>query len=247
MKTNNDLNLIKNYSKTGIPHAIHYCWVGDAEIPKHDLEFISTFEINNMPIFKWVPTEEELNHIWIKTCLENKAYAYANDLFRLMVLYEYGGIYCDTDDRWVKPLPLEMLDTDFLIGYETNNVILGWGFWAVPPKSRYIKDLVDWFKDREYNLNWLNSYPIELETIDKKIVKIGGGFSFPKIGSKYIMPFIQKGLIKPYPNEYFLAGHPGVYGVDHNYGITNNTIVQHMYDGSWLKKKFTLKDMGFHY
>jgi len=207
-----------------IPKVIHWTWVGDEKnISDFEKRCIKTFSINNnYEIISHIHDKKYLNHSWIQSCIDKNQWAFANDLYRLFILYEYGGIYFDTDNYCLKPLEDKLLDTDFLIGYEIDNLTLGCGFIGVPPKSPYIKLLIRWFDLRVFTTDY-KEYEVPLNCVDGKEVRIGGSFTAPKITSFTLMPFIQKGLINPYPNEYFLAGS----------GETENTYIRHLYAGSW--------------
>ena len=51
-----------------------------------------------------------------------KKYAFVSDVARLYALYEFGGIYFDTDIIVLKKFSNLLYDKSFL-GYEANNVI----------------------------------------------------------------------------------------------------------------------------
>lgn len=61
---------------------------------------------------------------------EAKKYAFVSDYVRLAVVYEYGGIYLDTDVELVRPLD-ELLELPGFMGFQNNNeVATGLGFGA---------------------------------------------------------------------------------------------------------------------
>ena len=83
-----------------IPKIIHYCWFGGKPKPKETLEYIETWR-------KFFPDYEIKE--WNESNFDYKAYrytheaylvkkfAYVSDVCRLKALYDYGGIYFDTD------------------------------------------------------------------------------------------------------------------------------------------------------
>ena len=44
---------------------------------------------------------------YVKTAYREKSWAHVSDYYRLKKLYDYGGIYCDTDVEIKKPFPEE--------------------------------------------------------------------------------------------------------------------------------------------
>jgi hypothetical protein len=51
---------------------------------------IKEWSLANLPI-------EVLNHVWVKSAIAEKKWAYATDYIRLWAIHEYGGIYLDMD------------------------------------------------------------------------------------------------------------------------------------------------------
>ena len=79
-----------------IPKIIHYIWFGD-ELPEDYQKFINHWKevMPDYEIMGW-----NLNNIKVEhnEYTDNvKSYAYLSDYYRLKILYEYGGIYLDTD------------------------------------------------------------------------------------------------------------------------------------------------------
>jgi mannosyltransferase OCH1-like enzyme len=186
---------------------------------------------------KWDNSRFEKNK-WIQSCLKYKKFALASDYIRLWVLYNYGGIYLDTDMICYGSLD-KYLDTDFLIGWENDNAILSFGLIGTKIKSPYIKEIMNWYEDKEYDPS-MENFPYELEDINKNKFKVGGAITINKIGTKILMSHIQNGEIKPYNNEYFVAGH---YAPNSGYRKTENTIFQHIY--GQIKTEYKLKDFNF--
>jgi hypothetical protein len=49
----------------------------------------------------------------------NLDYAHQSDFLRLKILLEHGGVYADLDTIFVKPLPSDLFDEEFVIGEES--------------------------------------------------------------------------------------------------------------------------------
>ena len=54
-------------------------------------------------IIEWNEDNFDVNsNLYVKEAYENKKYAFVTDYVRLLVLYNYGGIYMDTDVEIIK-------------------------------------------------------------------------------------------------------------------------------------------------
>ena len=104
-----------------IPKIIHACWFGSNEMPSKYIEFAKTrkeknpeFEIKiwTLDSFKEYLDDSE----FVNYCLQNKNYGFLSDYFRFVVLYNFGGVYLDTDVEAIKSFD-EFLSYDLFIGY----------------------------------------------------------------------------------------------------------------------------------
>lgn len=90
-----------------IPKIIHCCWFGGSPLPGYAVKCMDSWKrfCPDYEIKLW--NEESFDFSSCKyaaEAYENKKYAFVTDYVRLAVLYEYGGIYLDTDVELLKPL-----------------------------------------------------------------------------------------------------------------------------------------------
>lgn len=86
---------------------IHCCWFGKKEMPldqqnyiKHWKELMPDYEIR---LWKDEDFEPYLgDSAFVKECLKENKPGFLSDFFRFTVLYEFGGIYMDTDVEMMK-------------------------------------------------------------------------------------------------------------------------------------------------
>ena len=91
-----------------IPKILHYIWFGNGEktpLTKKCMESWKTF----MPDFEIKVWDENIFNpyescTYVKQAYEVKKWAFVSDYVRLKALYEYGGIYLDTDMELLKPI-----------------------------------------------------------------------------------------------------------------------------------------------
>lgn len=116
-----------------IPKILHYCWFGGGAISPENRKCMESWE-KYCPDYKIIEWNEQNFDIsknrYVQQAYEAKKYAFVSDYARLAVVYEYGGIYLDTDVELVRPLD-ELLELPGFMGFQTNNeVATGLGFGA---------------------------------------------------------------------------------------------------------------------
>lgn len=109
---------MKNEDK--IPKIIHYCWFGKNKKSEVIEKCIQSWKkyLPEYEIREW--NDEDVQNIecnYVQEAFSMKKYAFVSDYFRLYALYNYGGIYFDTDNQIFKSFD-DFLDLDFFTGYE---------------------------------------------------------------------------------------------------------------------------------
>ena len=224
-----------------IPKIIHYCWFGGN--PKTELverciaswkKYLPDYEIR-----EWNDNDLKNCKIpYVQEAYKAKKWAFITDYFRLYALYNYGGIYFDSDNEVFKSFD-EFLNLEFFSGYENYNGYVS-PFTAVVGAKRgnkIIKDLLDEYDDIHFvNPDGsLNLYTNTCRVTDyfQRIYN----FLPPYNGNK-LMTLEDKCII--YPSNIFCNYKKGV-----SYAV-------HHFNGSWLpenaknktdKHKFSLKDI----
>lgn len=218
-------SVIREYINPVIPKIIHYCWFGD-KMPSLLKENIKKWRklCPDYEIIEW----NELNYDVCKNLYTSQAYSmkkwgYVPDYIRLDLIYQYGGIYLDTDIELIKR-PNELLYQDGFISFDSSLLVnLGAGFGA-KPKNNVIKAL------RDYYDNVVFSYPdgsfnkLSCMTHSYNVLKKYGimlNDSLQKIGDINIYPMILSGTCT-YTQQM---------------RITEKTFFLHYGTRTWLDKK----------
>ena len=143
-----------------IPKIINYIWLGGGTKSNFtNICICSWYEhLQDYEIVEW--NEENLdidelcrNNRFLLECRKRKLWAFMADYLRLYVLYQYGGIYMDTDVQVLKPFD-DLLDNKVFIGYEyfskdiDDFVTHGTGVIGAEPRNPIIKKCLD-FYDQE--------------------------------------------------------------------------------------------------
>ena len=88
-----------------IPKKIHYCWFGGNPLPNDVKEYIASWRkyCPDYEIIEWNEQNFDIScNAYVKEAYDAKKWAFVADYARLKVLYEFGGIYMDTDVEVVK-------------------------------------------------------------------------------------------------------------------------------------------------
>ena len=153
-----------------IPKVIHYCWFGGKEMPKLAKKCIKSWK-KYCPDYELKLWNEETFDInsnpYVKEAYENKKFAFVTDYVRLFALYNYGGVYMDTDVEVLKSID-EFLENAAFTGFESSNYVPT-GIMASEKKLPIIKSLLDYYTDRHF-VNTDGSFDITTNT--KTITKI---------------------------------------------------------------------------
>ena len=134
-----------------IPKIIHYCWFGGKPKPKEVLQYIETWK-KHLPEFKIMEwNENNFSYEKFKFSYEAykvKKYAYVSDVCRLHALYNYGGLYFDTDIEVVGPFD-KYLNLSSFVGFEVAG-LLGTGILGAEKNAKWIKIFLDQYNKREF-------------------------------------------------------------------------------------------------
>lgn len=215
-----------------IPKIIHYCWFGGKPIPEEYKKYMASWK-KYMPDYElkeWNENNFDVNSIpYTSEAYKIGKYAYVSDYARLKIMYEYGGIYLDTDVELIKPLN-DIISKGGFMAFEKNtnaqegellNVALGLGF-AVEPKNAIIKEIMSYYENHHF------IYPDgHLEQIT--IVKITTDILKSKGLTKSDIP-VKIQNITIYPWDYFCP----IEFLSNKIELSANTHSIHHYSASWM-------------
>lgn len=210
-----------------IPKIIHCCWFGNKAMPEIMKKNIEGWKKTNKDyeIKIWNENNFDYNSKkYTKQAYETKKWAFVTDYVRLKVLYDYGGIYMDTDVETIKSLD-PLLKNKAFSGFEDNNLIPT-ATMGAEPGNKWIKALLDYYDDRDFILK---SGEMDLTTNVQIITKI----TKSKYNIKLNNTMQNLGDVTFYPFDYLCAKSK----VDGKVIVTENTYTIHQFNGSWCGKK----------
>lgn len=137
--------LVQRDADTKIPPIIHYCWFGREQMPKEQAAYLQTWRrmCPDYTIMEWNELNYDLNVCrYVREAYETGNYAFVSDYVRMDVIYQYGGIYFDTDVELKKSMDWLRKYSAFFSYGKWPAVNSGCGFGAVP-RSELIKEMRD--------------------------------------------------------------------------------------------------------
>ena len=225
-----------------IPKIIHYFWLGNGDKSELVKKCIASWEkfCPDYEIIEWNESNYDMTkNEYMYQAYQARRWGFATDVARLDVVYQYGGIYLDTDVELVRSID-GLLEYDGFIGFELPvdakgtyyTVNTGQGFGAVAG-ALVIRKMLDEYESLSffhpdgsqnltacpaYNTRALHSLGLRLDN------------SFQKIGNFAV-----------YPAEYFCP----VNWKSKKCEITGNTYSIHHFNASWLTEKEKRKRKHF--
>lgn len=210
---------------------IHYCWFGHNPLPKLALRCIESWKkyLPDYEIKEWNEDNFDVNIVpYTQEAYAAKKYAFVSDYARFWILYNYGGLYFDTDVEVIRPLD-DIITRGPFMGFENEIIINNVPFLTVAPGlglgvdsgSNLYKEVLDLYsslhfvnKDGSLNLKTVVCYMTDL---------------LYKHGLKNEMKIQEIDGIYIYPVDYFCP----ISVKDGKLRITNNTRSIHHYSQSW--------------
>ena len=184
-----------------IPKIIHFVWFGGADYPPLIQKCFESWKkyCSDYEFMIWNEDNFDINSIqFVKEAYENKKYAFVSDYVRLYALYNYGGVYADSDCEIKKNFDLLLEDEHVVTGYSTERWIPT-AFLAAEKENICIKKMLDYYTDRHFVLK---SGKLDLKPNNAVMSEISErelGFHPGKDN------YIEYGKVKIYPRHYF---HP---------------------------------------
>ncbi len=225
---NGEQNLvIKQTKKQMIPKVINYMWLGRKQIPKTLQYCIDSWKryCADYEIKCWNEDNYDIDKIpYMKQAYEKGAYGFVPDYARLDILYNFGGIYLDTDVELTKSLD-DLLFQEAFCSVEKWQIINFGGGSGAKKGCKIVGEMVKQRESIEYlyengkqNRNTCGFY-------DTRILQAYGY----KVNGR--MQNIKGMTIYPY--ELF---HPYDY-MTGQITKTTNTYGIHHFSGGWLDEK----------
>lgn len=158
-----------------IPKIIHYTWFSNDAYPDKIKRCIESWK-NTLPDYEFrlwdMDSIKNINCNYLQEAISLRKWAFASDYVRMYAIYNYGGIYLDTDVFVYKSFN-DLLNNKFFIGKESSFHIHGNGYdthnyltshcFGGEAKNTFLKDCLDYLETIHFIKTNDNRYPNELK------------------------------------------------------------------------------------
>lgn len=217
-----------------IPKVIHYCWFGGNPLPELAQKCIASWQ-KHMPdyeIKQWNEANFDINRCncsYIKEAYDAGKWAFVSDYVRFYLLYNYGGVYFDTDVELIRPIN-NILDIGPYMGMEktsqSKRILVNPGLGIAAPAGLEIyKKIIEYYNEQHFidvNGN------IDQTTVVHRVTSLLKEYEWDDVGNN----IIKVKNIYVYPSEYFCP-------MDYFSGqinISSKTYSIHHYVASWMSQ-----------
>lgn len=215
---------LKREAQQLIPKKIHYCWFSGNPMPDYLKKCIDSWYkfCPDYEIIRWDESNYDVNkNLYMKQAYDEKKWGFVPDIARLDILYQYGGIYLDTDVQLIRSLD-DLLYQNAFAGVEKwGNINMG-GCCGAVPQHPMIKRMLDFRKDERFIL--------DDGTLNQTTCGYYETMPLIKLGMKPCNEVQQIGDMTIYSSDFF---HPYDY-MSGELHMTDNTFSIHHFNGGWL-------------
>ncbi len=209
---------------------IHYCWFGRGEKPKLVLKCIESWK-KKLPDYSLVEWNEDNFDIsknqFVAEAYSDRNFAFVSDYVRAFVLYNYGGIYMDTDVEVLGNFD-RFLDDKVFLGFEEGNFV-GTCVMGVEKGHELMKSYLDHYENMTYFNDDGTKYT------DTNVVLLTR--LLDERGLVRNNEYQTVGDISIYPRTFF-SPYDYINGISY---ITDDSVTIHHFAQLWLPKNVRLK------
>ena len=138
-----------------IPKIIHYCWLGGKPLTPLAQKCVESWQrvMPDYEIKRWDESNYDFHkNKFMANAYKQKMWGFVSDYARLDIIYNYGGIYFDTDVEALKPFD-EFLKYSAFCGFESKYLInFGVGFGS-ENNSKIIEGLMKIYEHEEFKID----------------------------------------------------------------------------------------------
>ena len=213
-----------------IPKIIHYCWFGGNEKSPLIKRCIESWKIfcPDYEIKEWNESNFDVNcNAYVKKAYEMKKWAFVADYARFYVLYQYGGVYLDTDVQLVKNIDELRLKGKFA-GFGNDETVSTGLILATEKNDWLCKKVMDTYIGEEFV--WDD--PSKILAIGRRVTRILIDSGLKPNGQ---MQMVQYYTI--YPKYYFNPTDGDIRGK-----VDERAYSIHHYAATWFSPKDKFKN-----
>ena len=200
-----------------IPKIIHFCWLSKDPYPELVQRCIQSWKekLPDYELMLWDMNRFDIHSVpWVEQACSVKKWAFAADYIRLYALYNYGGIYLDSDVEVLKSFD-DLLGRPYFFGKEhtpdriENQNSIEAATMGCEPGNEFIGKCLDYYKDRKF----IDKDGFNMTTSPTILARVSANFK----------------TLDVLPMDYFSPKNTRTLALE----ITENTYSIHHFNGSW--------------
>lgn len=217
-----------------IPKKIHYCWFGGSPLPQLAKKCIKSWKkyFPDYEIIEWNESNFNIDAcLYTQEAYKAKKYAFVSDYARFWILYNYGGIYFDTDVEVIKPME-NIINQGPFMGCEIKGaderwprVACGLGI-AVYSHHPIYKEILDHYEQSKFILD---NGELNYLTVVSRVTEVLKRHKLQPTDKLQVCDDITI-----YPPDFFCPKSFETREIN----ITKNTVAIHHFDASWMSGSF---------
>lgn len=186
-----------------IPNVIHYCWFGRNPKPEIVQKCIASWHVHcpGWEIREWNEDNFDISQIpFMQEAYKKGKWAFVSDVARLTVLYNYGGIYLDTDVEILLDDPFDaFLSYNNVLPFENERNVKTGQMYGCEAKSGLAGQLLADYADLHFGEDTKVNTAINKPTFTKLFPELKWNGKTQIIQNTYFMGcFEYGGLMKHY-------------------------------------------------
>lgn len=223
-----------------IPKIIHFCWLSGDPFPQDIAKCLSSWKqvLADYELWLWgkkpidclglniIEKNFDVNSIpWTKQAFEQKKYAFAADYIRLLAVYQYGGIYLDSDVMMYKSFD-DLLTLPYFLGEDAYHCFEP-AIFGAERGNEWVSTVLSWYNNRLFTNPDGSSGQRGLPVVFHDTLTNNYRFALSELDSEYVY---SSDVIRIFPSIYFNS---------RNFIKPirkSNSYCSHFFVGSWLKK-----------
>lgn len=144
--------VLRDLEKPVIPKLIHYFWIGGSKLPQEYERNIESWRrfCPNYQIIQWNESNYDFGKCrYAREAVKSGQYMYATDVARKDILYNYGGIYLDTDVELLRSLD-DLLYHEAWIGIDDGGQLNSGSGLGCVKHNPVIGEMLRLYEDRPF-------------------------------------------------------------------------------------------------
>jgi len=210
-----------------IPKIIHYCWFGTKPMPENEAKYVSGWKkiLPDYDFKLWNEQNFDVNSTkFTKQVASARKWGFIVDYIRAYAIFNYGGIYLDTDVEVIKSFD-DLLDNVCFAGFQEEFRINPGCAFGGEKGCRIALEIMNYYRNYKF-IKWNGSLNLTTSSVIlSKILK--------KYGVKPDNKYQKLPEITIYPNDYF---SPKLHSTGQT-TISENTYSIHHQAVSWASEE----------